>query len=631
MSKSLRLLILSIILIFSVALFPVTSASALTFPAEINQSFTPIAIVSGATSALRITIYNPNTDQLTGATWQDDMTLGGTQPGLSIASPPNVTNTCGSAADVTAIGGGALAAGGTTLQLNNGTVPAYDVIDGKPGSCYVQVDVTSITPGNLINTIPAFDVPPLEGGQGLTATTLDSGTSVTIHNTTPASATLNVIPVQPPSLNKSFSPNTIAVGQTSTLTINVINNDTDNSLNQVTLFDLLPTAGNGDVVVASPLTTTLTGCGPATLTDKDGNPLSGGTSTSVMLNNGTIPKNSTCKITVVVTSLTQGSYDNTIPAGPAAAHPGAIQTQEGVTNSSPATDQLNVQAFNLTKSFTTSPIAPGSDTQMSIQIQNIANRDYTGAALNDQLPPGLVYDTSIFVPAPSISCVGGTSSGGGTLGIATTTITNDTLQLTNGTLPAGSTCTITATVMAQMSAAEGTYTNKIPIGALTTNEHATNEAEADAPLEVTSLSISKDFSPSTFAAGGTSTLTIHIYNPSPNAFSGADLSDTLPTSPNSNLEFTGTPTTTCNPLFPPATVALSGSPTRELDLTGGYIPGGSLASPGTCTITATVTTHSGSDPAASYTGANANTIPADALTTAEGGTNKSPATADVSV
>lgn len=181
-----------------------------------------------------------------------------------------------------------------------------------------------------------------------------------------------------------------------------------------------------------------------------------------------------------------------------------------------------------------------------------------------------------------------------------------------------------------MSATEGTYTNKIPIGALTTNEHATNEVEADASLDVTSLSISKDFSPTTFAAGETSTLTITIHNPSSNAFTGASLSDTLPTTPNSNLLFTGTPATTCDTIIPSASVSLSGTPTRTVTLTNGTIPGGSIASPGTCTITATVTTDANA-PAADYTGTNANTIPPATLTTTEGGTNKSPATAPVSV
>ncbi len=68
---------------------------------------------------------------------------------------------------------------------------------GLPGQCTVTVDVTSTTPGNLINTIPAneFD-----------SWGIDNGEIVRITNDDPASATLQVAPVLPPSLSKTFSP-----------------------------------------------------------------------------------------------------------------------------------------------------------------------------------------------------------------------------------------------------------------------------------------------------------------------------------------------------------------------------------------------------------------------------------------
>jgi hypothetical protein len=84
--------------------------------------------------------------------------------------------------------------GGTTLSLRGGTVPAQVGI--TPGSCTVAIDVTSTTPGNLINTLPA----------GVLTSMGDGGT---ITNTSPASATLNVGGVQPPTVAKSFSPSTI--------------------------------------------------------------------------------------------------------------------------------------------------------------------------------------------------------------------------------------------------------------------------------------------------------------------------------------------------------------------------------------------------------------------------------------
>lgn len=599
MPKSIRLLVLSGLLIFSMIMVPVTPAYAVTVPAEINQSFTPIAIVSGAISKLRVTIYNINVNPLTNAAWTDNLIL--VQPGLSIANSPNMTQSC--LGTVTAV------ANTTTLALSGGTVPGK--AGANPGSCYVEVDITSTTPGNLINRIPAG---------ALTAFTIDESVSVPVTTTSDSSATLNVIAVQPPTLSKSFAPNTIYVGSTSTLSITVTNNDTKNPLTQTTLTDTLPTAGNGDVVVAFPVSTTMAGCGPATLTDGSGDPLVGGSSSSVKLNNATIAKSSACVITVAVSSLKQGAYTNTIPAGPSGS--GSIQTREGVTNARPASDNLNVQAFTITKAFTPTPpygtptIAVGDTNVMTITIQNHATIPYTSATLDDPLPAGLEYDSS---QPLSFTCTSG-SSPWGTLTISSPN--PNRLSLTGGTIPAGSTCTITATVSARMDAAEKSYTNDIPAGALHTFEGATNHDPVSADLVVQSLSISKAFSPTTFAAGQTSTLTITIHNPSPNPFTGASLSDTLPTTLNTNLLFTGTPFTTCG------TVSLTDQ--RTVTLTNGTIPRSSLGTPGTCTITAQVTTDA-SAPADVYTGGDSNIIPGGAIYTTEHGTNVSPATAGVSV
>ena len=102
-------------------------AQGLSFPAEINKSFTPISIPAGGISRLMVTIYNPNDFQLTNATWTDNLV--GVQPGLSIASPVNLSNSCGGTA--TAI------AGATTLSLSGGVVPAQAGV--TPGSCTVAI------------------------------------------------------------------------------------------------------------------------------------------------------------------------------------------------------------------------------------------------------------------------------------------------------------------------------------------------------------------------------------------------------------------------------------------------------------------------------------------------------------
>ncbi|MCC6568888.1 MAG: hypothetical protein IT315_06590, partial [Anaerolineales bacterium] len=166
---------------------------AASLPAEINKQFTPLQIDAGGVSVMRVTIFNPNIFPLTNASWTDNLI--GVQPGLFIANPANVVNTCGAVGDVTAV------PGTTTLSLANGTVPAQ--VGATPGQCYVEVNVSSVTPGNLINTIPSGNL----NSQGN-----DGGTIVTITNTTPASATITVIAVSPPSLSKGFAPNTIFVG-----------------------------------------------------------------------------------------------------------------------------------------------------------------------------------------------------------------------------------------------------------------------------------------------------------------------------------------------------------------------------------------------------------------------------------
>ncbi len=336
------------------------------------------------------------------------------------------------------------------------------------------------------------------------------------------------------------------------------------------------------------------------------------------LNNGTIAPNSNCVITVLVASNTQGAYTNTIPAGPATVNPGAIQTREGVTNASAASAPLNVQAFNVTKSFGTSPVAVGQLSLVTITIQNIATLDYTGVDLNDVLPAGLEYisGTEATTCSPAVS-----------VAVTTTTNSDDTLSLTDGTIPAGISCTITADARALMSTAAGTYTNTIPIGSITTDQGATNHAPASANLVVRSLEVFKAFwlttepsppaalpwSPAavTVAAGQIANVTIWLSNPSPNSFTVTSVSDTLPASPNSNIYFTGTPTTDCG-----GAVSLTGGPpTRTVNLTGGTIPGGSLASPGRCKIVTQVTSVASAPAATNYN----NTVPANALTTAEAG------------
>jgi LPXTG-site transpeptidase (sortase) family protein len=567
MNKSIFSLLICGGLVFSTFMMGQTAkAQGFSFPAEMNKSFTPLSIEPGGTSRLAVTIFNPNGFTLTNASWTDN--LSGVQPGILIANPVNVTNSCGGS--VTAV------PGGTTLSLSGGTVPAQ--VGATPGSCTVSVDVTSTTPGNLINTIPAG---------ALTS----SGDGGTITNTTPASATLRVSTIRSPSLNKSFSPTTMLIGQISQLTIRIRNNDLNIALTQASLTDSLPS----NIVLASPVSSSLSGCGDsAALTATSGGSL-------VVLNNAVIAANSTCTILVNVTSTVSGIYTNSIPAD-------SIQTQQGVTNGSSASATLNVQDIGLVKVFSPTNFLAGETTTLTITLRNPTSSAYTGVQLSDTLPG----DVLTVVPGSASTTCGGTVS---------ITLPR-TVSLTNGRVPPGTastpgTCTISFQVTAPEDASGATYTNTIPAGSLVTDQGITNGLSASAQVRVFSLgagiSASKSFSPSTISPEGNSRLRINIPAPFDTDLTNFSIVDNLP--PNVTVS-NSSPATRNNCGASSVLTAVTGA--TSISLTNGTILAGT-----TCQINVYVTS--------STPGVHTNTILPTDISNTENRTTPNNITANLNV
>ncbi|HTX91046.1 MAG TPA: SdrD B-like domain-containing protein, partial [Anaerolineales bacterium] len=569
-------MIIFLLLLGGLVIIPTTLAFALSFSAEINQSFTPIKIVAGDTSRLDIKIYNPNEFQLDNVSFTDSLI--GVQPGLKIATPANLANDCGGIVIADA--------GTTTIRLSGGSVPPQ--VGSTAGTCTISVDVTSTTPGNLINTIPAYAAPAY-GGVGLHATA--RGGLDTITNTSPASATVQITEVEAPSMNKSFTPNTVWTGQSSQLEIDIINNDLQTALDHATFTDYLPAS----FTVAAPLTVSLNGCGEptATLAASVG-------ATSFTLNNGTIAPDSTCQIRIRVVSSIQGTYTNTIGAGPAGL--GSLQTRQGVTNKTPVTADINVQAVNVAKAFSPTTISQGDPTNLTITLTNPSGADYTGIGLVDNLPPGLaIYGT----PA-SFQCGGAVTS------------TSNSLTLVGGVIPAGSilspgTCQIHAQVT---GTAAGLYTNTIPAHTMTGPVTNAFPASANLTVRPRTIGVVKRFGSAYFFAGGTTSLTVTLQNRTAFAFTGVDFTDNLP----SPLQLLGTPTTSpsCGAA---ATISTTNS---SFHLSQAIIPPGTDAVPGTCVVTALVTSPDTGGP-------YMNIIPAHTVTSAEGISNDNPASTSVTV
>ena len=491
MQKSIISFLLGVLIVSILSQGQIAYAQELSFPAEINKSFTPISIPAGGISRLRVTIYNPNDYPLTSASWTDNLI--GVQPGLAIAGSVNLSNTCGGTVSA--------AAGGTTLSLSGGIVPAQSGI--TPGSCTVAVDVTATIPGNLINTLPSDAL-----------TSIGVGSIIT--NTSPASATLNVSgtstppPTPPPpslppvALNKNFSPGTIWAGGISQLTIAIRNNQTSASLTLASVTDNLP----ANVFLANPVSPSLTGCGTsASVTANSGD-------TTVNLNNGTIAPSSTCTIHVNVTSNVQGTYTNIIPAN-------SLRTRENLSNPGDATDRLTVQAIGIAKGFSPGIISAGGTATLTITLQNPTGSDYTGARFTDNLPSPMIV-----APDPSIS-----NTCGGTL----STTPSNTISLTGGVIPAGSpaapgTCTISVQVTVPGDAVSGNLTNTIARDALGTDQGVGNPRAATDRITVrgTNVTASKSFSNNSIAAGENSMLRIDYIAPSDTNLTSFSIIDNLP-------------------------------------------------------------------------------------------------------
>jgi len=221
-------------------------------PPTISKAFTPTSIAVGGISTLSLTITNPNPGTaLAGVAVSDTLPAG-----VQVASSPNASNSCNGTLTGATAGSGA-------ISLSGGSIPA-----GL--TCNISVDVTATSGGAKDNTTGA--VSSTNGGTGATSNT----------------ATLTV--AGPPTISKAFSPTSIAVGGTSTLSLTIANPNAGTALAGVAFSDTLP-AG---VQVA----------GTPNASNTCNGTLTGATAGSgvISLSNGSIPTGLSCSISVVVTS-----------------------------------------------------------------------------------------------------------------------------------------------------------------------------------------------------------------------------------------------------------------------------------------------------------------------------------------
>lgn len=539
---------------------PASAVNTPLTPPVASKSFTPATISAGATSRLTILVTNANATALTLAALSDTLPAG-----LVIANPPNAATTCGS--------GTALAvAGGITLGLSGGTIPVNS-------SCNVSVDVLGATAGTFTNIIPIGAVTTANAGANLAATT----------------AVLNVL--QGPSINKSFSPSTIAPNGVSTLTITLIN-PTGAVLTSASVTDTFPSG----ILIASPAGMVNNCGGSVTATAGTGN---------VIVTGASIPAANVCTITVNVTGSTVGSYNNVIPAG-------GLNTSGG-SNAAIAQADLNVAAPQISKGFTPAVVGvnvnstlTNVNSTLTITLSNPTSSAITGASFTDVFPTSPA-GMSIANLTTANTCQGTLTNNLGT----TLAVGNLGIRLTGGTIPAGGSCSLSVTVR---SSSGGNFVNTIPVGALTTTGFGSSTVAAVATLSVGLPSVVKAFGTiaaptATVVAGNAVQLAIQLNNPNASALTITQLTDIFPAG--LVLANTTISTNTCN-----TTVTDSAGAALAVGAVGVRFTGGSIPANSNCTVTLNVN--------AASAGSYINTIPAGALTTPSG-SNAFPTSASIDV
>ncbi|HTQ98787.1 MAG TPA: hypothetical protein VMH83_02310, partial [Candidatus Acidoferrum sp.] len=514
-------------------------------PPTIAASFNPTSIVYGDFSTLTITFSNT---QVTAANLTADFVVN-LDPMLKNAKAPQPTSNCLHHAEV------ATADAGTATLTSDGSgmvqIPAQS-------SCFFSVRVV---PKNL---------PP----PNMLSLTVAAGTLQTDlgNNPDPATATLNVS-TSPPTVAKQFTPAAIVLGDNSVLTITLNNTDHTAATLLQDFTDNFP-LGLEAANPANPASNCIGG-GAVTATP-------GGD--SVTLPAGVqIPQQSSCFVSVRVTSNDAGVYMNTIDAG-------TLQTDLG-NSPADASDTLAIASVTPTvaKQFSPSTIMlNGSISTLQITLQNGNHRDIS---VDEDLVDTLPSHVRIASPAnASTNCAGGVA-------LATPGSSTLTLQQ-NAHIPAQSSCLMTAHVIGD---APGSFINTIPAGALHTDV-GNSAASASATLNITAIAptMTKAFAPTSIVAGTTSTLTLTLANANAvTAQLSASLADTFP-----NGLVVANPSsaaTTC------ANGAVSAAPGGN---TVALMPGAQIPANGSCTVTVSV--------AAANPASYANSVGAGALQTSLG-------------
>ena len=288
--------------------------------------------------------------------------------GMSVATTPALTNTCGG----TVTGG---TAGSTTLSLATGAIAAAG------GTCAISVSVEVAPSGVFVNQT------------GTIASSLGTGSASN-------SATYIV-----GGLTKTFSPNSVGPADVARLTVTITNPSGTTALTGVQFSDTYPA--------------NVTNTATPGVTNTCGGAVSGGAAggNTIGVTGGTVAAGGTCSVGVNVSGSIIGTYYNLT---------GTIRANQGVGVD--AADTLYViNKPTLTKSFAASTITVGGTSTMTVVVNNNHTAGITLLAFSDTFPAGMQVAAT---PALTNSC-GGTVTGA-TAGSTALSLASGAIATANG-------------------------------------------------------------------------------------------------------------------------------------------------------------------------------------------------------
>lgn len=330
-------------------------------------------------------------------------------------------------------------------------------------------------------------------------------------------------------VNHGFSPSTVIVGQPTTLTVHLINQNAEAATGTGVS---IPLAGLN-------VTSLATTCAPGTVAMSGSN---------LVLGNGTIPPapNGQCEITAQVTAPAAGTYVSEIAAGTASSSQGSNTSQSSVALRANA-----LAPITGTKGFSPTTIRGGDTATVTITLANPNDVPLTNAALTDSLPARLVVSN----PAnASTSCGGTVTAAAGAASVS----------LAGGTIAAQGTCTLSFDVTPADPNAffNDGQTNTIESNSVTADYGATNIAPFSASATVTTgARIAKYFFEDPVPNGGSAHFTLTVQNFNATPLTSVTFTDNVP----AGLRPTAINSNSCN-----GTASFTDT---SVSLSGGSVPG----------------------------------------------------------